>query len=124
MVYNVIMDGEQKAGLTVVETQPFVAKVKKLLSEGEQRELIALLSHNPTCGDIIQGTNGVRKVRYALKGRGKSGGSRVIYYYHNDSMPLYLLTIFAKGEKANLSKAERNNMAKVVALIVAESEEG
>lgn len=56
---------------------------------------------------------GIRKVRFALRGRGKSGGVRVIYYYHGRNVPIFLLTLFAKNEKANLSKAERNALAAV-----------
>lgn len=66
----------------------------------------------------MQGTGGVRKLRWSRQSAGKSGGVRVIYYFHNEQIPLYLLTIFAKGEKANLNKAERNELAKLVRLLV------
>ena len=55
-------------------------------------------------------TGGARKLRWRAQGRGKRGGVRVIYYYHNESLPLFLLNVFAKNEKANLTKAERNEM--------------
>jgi hypothetical protein len=60
----------------------------------------------------------VRKLRWGRDGRGKSGGVRIIYYVHSELMPLYLLTLFAKNERANLSKAERNELAKLVNLLV------
>ena len=60
----------------------------------------------------------MRKLRWARDGRGKSGGVRVIYYFHSEAMPLYLLTMFAKNERANLSKAERNALAGLVELLV------
>jgi hypothetical protein len=60
----------------------------------------------------------VRKLRWARDGRGKSGGVRVIYYFHSEAMPLYLLTMFAKNERANLSKAERNALAGLVDVLV------
>jgi hypothetical protein len=66
----------------------------------------------------MQGTGGVRKIRWARKGSGKSGGVRVIYYFYNETMPLFLLNIFGKNEKENLSKAERNKMAKLVSILV------
>lgn len=72
----------------------------------------------PKAGVIISGTDGIRKLRWARQGMGKSGGVRVIYYFHNEQMPLYLLTVFGKSEKANLSKAERNELAKLVRLLV------
>lgn len=59
----------------------------------------------------MEGTGGVRKLRWGRQGRGKSSGVRVIYYFHSDRMPLYLLPLFAKNERANLTKAERNELA-------------
>lgn len=66
----------------------------------------------------MEGTGGVRKLRWGRGGQGKSGGVRVIYYFHSEAMPLYLLTLFAKNERANLSKAERNNLAELVDILV------
>ncbi|MGD9727432.1 MAG: type II toxin-antitoxin system RelE/ParE family toxin [Gammaproteobacteria bacterium] len=67
----------------------------------------------------MEGTGGIRKLRWARTGGGKSGGIRVIYYFHDESMPLYLLAAFGKNEKANLSKEERNLLAKAVKELVA-----
>jgi len=67
----------------------------------------------------MEGTGGIRKLRWARSGGGKSSGIRVIYYFHDESMPLYLLTAFGKNEKANLSKEERNLLAKAVKKLVA-----
>ncbi len=66
----------------------------------------------------MQGTGGIRKLRWSAKSKGKSGGVRIIYYYHSESMPVFLLTLFGKSEKANLSKAERNELAKFTTLFV------
>ena len=76
-----------------------------------------LLAADPLCGDLIQGTGGVRKVRIAAKGKGKRGGVRVVYYYHSEALPVFLLTVFAKNEKDNLTKAERNTLAKLVRIL-------
>lgn len=103
---------------TVVELPEFQRKSSKLLSLDENKSIINYLAAHPAAGDIIQGTGGIRKLRWSAQGRGKSGGVRVIYYYHNESMPLFLLTVFGKGEKANLSKAERNDLAKLTAILV------
>ncbi len=62
----------------------------------------------------MQGTGGVRKLRWSSKGKGKSGGSRIIYFFYKETIPLFLLTIFSKNEKINLSKEERNELAKLV----------
>ncbi len=76
------------------------------------------LAAHPTAGDPIESTGGVHKLRWARDGRGKSGGVRVIYYFHSEAMPLYLLTMFAKNERAHLSKAERNALAGLVDVLV------
>jgi hypothetical protein len=104
--------------ITVAETEPFQRKVNRLLFEDEKAELITYLSAFPNAGVLIQGTGGIRKLRWARSGRGKSGGVRVIYYFHNSGMPLYLLTLFGKNEKTNLSKAERNFLSKAVEKLV------
>ena len=79
-----------------------------MLGDSEREELIDFLSTNPTVGDVIAGTGGVRKVRWALPGRGKRGGARVIYYYHDERIPLFLLDAYAKNEQADISYAQRS----------------
>lgn len=103
--------------ITVGETPEYVRRATKLLSEPERSELVDYVAANPKAGDLIQGTGGVRKLRWARTGRGKSGGVRVIYYFHSEALPLYLLTMFGKGEKADLSQAERNELAKLVRVL-------
>jgi len=101
----------------VVETRHFAARAEKFLSESERNALIDFLASDPLRGDVLAGTGGIRKVRFAKGGRGKSGGVRVIYYFYNAEEPIYLLEVFGKNEKANLAVAERNALAKVVAEI-------
>lgn len=103
---------------TVAETSEYLRRCEKLLTEGERRDVVDYLAAHPKAGDLMEGTGGVRKIRWARAGRGKSGGVRIIYYVHSEAMPLYLLTVFAKNERANLSKAERNNLADLVELLV------
>lgn len=105
--------------ITIAETEPFQKKVEKLLSNQEKEELISYLSAFPTSGVLIQGTGGIRKLRWARSGGGKSGGVRVIYYFHSEMMPLYLLTVFGKNEKANISAEEKKILAKAVTELVA-----
>ncbi len=104
--------------ITIAETEQFRKKIRQLLTEDEKDDLISYLAENPSAGDLIQGTNGVRKVRWARQGMGKSGGTRVIYYYHSEIMPLYLLTIFGKNEKSNLSMDEKQILSKSVKILV------
>jgi len=104
--------------LTITEVPEYIRRAEKLLTEEERREIVDYLAANPKAGDIMEGTGGVRKLRWGRQGRGKSGGVRVIYCVHSDRMPLYLLTLFAKNERANLSKAERNELAGLVDILV------
>ena len=60
----------------------------------------------------------MRKLRWALAGRGKRGGARVIYYFHCSDMPLFALTAYAKNERADLSQADRNDFRRLTALLV------
>lgn len=99
---------------SVVELPGYVARAAKLMNIEEQAAVITALAQDPEAGEVMVGTGGVRKVRVPLAGRGKSGGARVVYYFHSESIPLFLLAVFAKNEKANLSKAERNDLAKLV----------
>jgi len=103
---------------TIVELPGFLKKSDKLVSDSERNSIINYLAAHPAAGDIMQGTGGIRKLRWSAQGRGKSGGVRVIYYYHNESIPLFLLSIFGKGEKANLTKSECNDLAKITSLII------
>ena len=89
------------------------------MSDSERAGLVAFVGMNPEAGEIIPDTGGVRKMRWALAGRGKRGGARVIYYYHSQRLPAFLLAAYAKNEKANLSKAERNAMKRLVPMLVA-----
>lgn len=66
----------------------------------------------------MQGTGGIRKLRWSRGNKGKRGGVRIIYYYHDERIPLYLLTIFGKNERANLMKADRDALARMVGTLV------
>ena len=105
--------------MTVVETARVLNDTKALMQDSEREELVVFVGGNPEAGDIIPETGGVRKLRWALAGRGKRGGARVIYYYHSERLPLFLLAAYGKNEKANLSKAERNAMKRLIPILVA-----
>ena len=98
---------------TIVELPEFLKRAERLLTPGEKVGVINYLASHPQSGELIQGTGGIRKLRWSAKGKGKSGGIRVIYYFHNGAVPLFLLTVFCKAERANISKAERNELAKL-----------
>ena len=76
------------------------------------------IASNPKAGALIQGTGGVRKVRWAVGGKGKSGGARVIYYYHNDKIPLFLLTVYVKSRKETVTAQEKSKLRELARAIV------
>jgi hypothetical protein len=108
--------------ITVAETPEYLRRAERLLPAAERQDVVAHLAANPKAGVLIQGTGGVRKLRWARGGRGKSGGVRVIYYFHSEALPLYLLTMFGKNERSDLSKAERNELADLVHVLKAFAE--
>lgn len=99
---------------TVVETKYYVSRAAKILSLGERDAAIELVARNPTIGDVIQRSGGLRKVRFAMGGRGKSGGVRIIYYFYDARHPIFFLEIFAKNEKADLTATELEGLANAV----------
>lgn len=105
--------------ISFVEFSEFSRFAEKNLSVEEYENLTSHVVLNPEAGVIIPGTGGVRKLRWAAKGKGKSGGVRVIYYYHDMDMPLLLLTGFAKNEMEDIRQKARNNFKKLVPLLVA-----
>ena len=104
---------------TVVETPTFIHRAERLLSDDEHAELIDFLAFNPLAGDLIPDTGGVRKVRFAARGKGKSGGVRVIYYLLDEGTPLYALLVYGKGEQANLSPNQKKAVRTLAAAIKA-----
>jgi len=91
---------------TVAETPTFIKQAAALFSDEEKVALIDHLATNPLAGDEIPGAGGVRKVRFAMRGRGKRGGARVIYYYYSDDAPIYALLAYGKNQKTDLTPDE------------------
>jgi hypothetical protein len=89
-----------------IETPTFTRLVTALLADDEYRGLQNELMEDPERGDLIKGGGGIRKVRYAVQGRGKSGGVRVIYYWIKDNHQIYMLVAYPKSKKDNLSDKE------------------
>lgn len=100
----------------VVSTPVFESDAKAAgLTEDEISAIVVRLAGDPTCGVLIPGTGGARKLRFAGKGRGKSGGYRTIHYYAGEDVPIFLLALIDKGERADLSQSERNTLARLLA---------
>jgi hypothetical protein len=110
--------------LTVVETSAFARRAEKLLTLEEYENLIFYLALHRERGDEIPGTGGVRKLRFAAKGRGKSGGVRVIYYFYDEHNPLYAIFLYGKNEQANLSPGQRQDVAAFAERIKAAARKG
>jgi hypothetical protein len=109
----------------VVESVDFAADAKAAgLSDDDVRRVINQLARRPDLGDVIPGTGGARKVRFAGRGKGKSGGYRVITFYTGADLPVFLLTVFGKGRKVNLTQAERNGLRRELAGMAEDYREG
>lgn len=104
--------------ITVVELPEYIRKSERLLDEEERDNVVEYVARNPRTGALVTGTGGVRKMRWARKGMGKSGGARIIYFFYNENIPVFLLTAVGKNEKTNLTKAECNELAKLTTLLV------
>ena len=104
---------------TVVETPAFLSDARSLgLSGAERLAIVTWIAGNPSAGDVIEGTGGARKVRFAGKSKGKSGGYRVITFFTGRDIPVFLLNIFAKNEKTDLTPKERRVLKNVLAAMV------
>jgi len=100
---------------TVVETPSYLADAERLFSPVERMAVVDRLAADPTCGVVIPRSGGLRKVRFGFGARGKSGGARIIYFFSGESLPVFVLAVFAKNEKSDLPAAERNALAKTIA---------
>jgi hypothetical protein len=109
----------------VIETPGYLADAKDIgLTDNERRFIVDFVAGNPDTGVEIKGTGGARKLRFAGRGKGKSGGYRVITFYAGKDIPVFLLSIFSKGEKANLSQSERNELKEILRSIAESYREG
>ena len=103
---------------TVVETESYLRDARASgITDSERLQIVDFIGANPDAGKEIRGTGGARKVRFAGKGKGKSGGYRVITFYSGQDIPVFLLNVFAKNEKTDLSQAERNELKTVLAAL-------
>jgi hypothetical protein len=102
---------------TVVELDTFLRRAKALMTDEERMGIVTYLAANPEVGVSLGG--GLRKVRVQRVGGGKSGGYRTVHVFGGTHMPLFLLTVFAKNEKDNLSRAEQADLIETSKRIVA-----
>ncbi|MBF0370479.1 MAG: addiction module toxin RelE [Magnetococcales bacterium] len=103
--------------VTLVELPEFQRLAHALLTERELDDLKAFLAFNPEAGVVMKGTGGVRKLRWAIGAKGKSGGSRIICYYQDLRFPILLITLFAKNVRVDLSQAQQNRLKQLIEVI-------
>jgi len=96
---------------TVAETEAFIASAAKAgMTDAEREATIQHMAASPADGDMIVGTGGVRKVRVAGRGKGKSGGYRIATAYLNARRPVYLLWVLSKGQAANFTAEQKKSL--------------
>mgnify|MGYP000732668594 CR=1 FL=1 len=107
MAYNLKMSS---IPITVVELSLFLRQAESIWDEVERQEFVDFIARNPETGDVIPDTGGVRKVRWRRQGTGKRGGARVIYFYRDARMPLFLILIYAKARRENMTADEKKQV--------------
>jgi len=96
---------------TVIETEAFISKAEKIMTEAERDAIVDTIAADPKAGVLIQGCHGLRKLRIPLEDRGKRGGGRVIYWFHSERYPAALLWVFAKNEASDLTADQKRTLA-------------
>ncbi|MBD0683264.1 MULTISPECIES: type II toxin-antitoxin system RelE/ParE family toxin [unclassified Pseudomonas] len=97
-----------------IETPIFTRRANELMNDDDYSTLQATLVRNPSAGDVIEATGGIRKIRIAAKGHGKRGGARVIYYHFVSDSQIALLMIYPKNEQQDLTVEQRRAMKTIV----------
>lgn len=100
--------------ITVVEIVTFLRGAVKVWTDAERADFVDHIAANPEDGAIIPDTGGLRKIRWGREGSGKRGGVRVIYFYYNAGMPLYLISVYAKAEHENFTPDQKRTMTALV----------
>lgn len=105
----------------VIETPTYQRSCAQAgLTEDEKAAIVSIVAADPMAGDLIEGTGGARKLRVAGRGKGKSGGYRVVTFYAAADVPVFLLDLYGKGEKANLTQAEKNALRAILSVLAEE----
>jgi hypothetical protein len=100
--------------MVIIETSIFTKRLKELMTDEVYRELQNTLVAYPELGKVIQGSGGIRKVRWGIAGKGKRGGVRAIYYFANSKNQIFMLMVYAKNERSDLTKGQLALLKKVV----------
>src|SRR5262245_31595501 len=103
--------------ITVAETPMFMRQAEAVWDDAEREAFVLYIAGNPTAGDVIPETGGVRKIRWTRAGSGKRGGVRVVYFYHDAGRPLYLLMVYAKARREDLTADEKRMVRALAAAL-------
>ena len=110
-------DDAARRFVTVAETPLFIRQAAEIWDDAEREAFVEFIARNPEEGDLIPETGGVRKIRWSRPGSGKRGGTRVIYFYHSAARPLYLLMVYAKPRRENLTAEEKKIVRKLAVML-------
>lgn len=100
--------------MVIIETPAFTRQVLQLLGDDRYRTLQVELTTRPDRGSVIQGTGGIRKMRWSITGGGKRGGVRVLYYWRAQADQILMLLIYSKSTKDDLTPAEKKALKRIV----------
>jgi hypothetical protein len=100
--------------MVIIETSIFTKLINSLMTDEDYHEFQIMLIDQPDAGKIIPGSGGIRKIRWSGSGRGKRGGSRLIYYWATNLDQIYMLFAYAKNERENLTKEQLKTLQKIV----------
>lgn len=104
---------------TVVEAPEFIRQAENCMDDEMRENFIDYIAKDPLAGDLITGTGGARKIRWqSTAQKGKRGGARIIYYYHDQDMPIFLFTAYKKNQKENITASEKAALKKIINMIV------
>jgi hypothetical protein len=106
-----------KRYVTFIETKVFTRRIAGLIDDDDFAEFQTELAQNPEKGPVIEGTGGLRKIRWKLKGRGKSGGLRIIYLNIRVQERIHLVFVFAKDESDDLTAGQKKELKAIVSTI-------
>jgi hypothetical protein len=107
--------------IVVAETPLFTRQADEVWDNAERETFVNFIAGDPEAGDVIPETGGVRKLRWGRGGTGKRGGVRVIYFYHDAERPLYLLLVYAKARREDLTPDEKKSVRKLAAVLKGKS---
>lgn len=103
----------------VVETSEYLKQSALCMDRESQEDFVRFIAENPKAGSIISGTGGARKVRWQSNAhQGKRGGARIIYYFHDENMPIFLFTAYGKNMRENISNDEKSALKMLIKALV------